>query len=38
MPRADSAGTRVASAADDRQAHWSIGLLVDEGSSLDAPL
>jgi hypothetical protein len=38
MTRADSAGTRVASAADDRQAHWSIRLLLDEGSSLDAPL
>jgi hypothetical protein len=37
MTRADSAGTRVASAADDRQAHWSIRLLLD-GSSLDAPL
>src|SRR4051794_22069693 len=32
MTRADSAGTRVASAADDRQAHRSIRLLLDEGS------
>ena len=38
MKGADPAGTRVASAADDRQAHWSIRLLLDEGSSLDAPL
>ena len=37
MKEADSAGTRVASAAGDLQAHWSIRLLLDEGSSLDAP-
>ena len=38
MTRADSAGTRMASAADDRQAHRSIRLLFDEGSSPNAPL
>src|SRR4051794_39194158 len=33
MTRADSAGTGVASAADDQQAQRSIRLLLDEGSS-----
>jgi hypothetical protein len=38
MKGAEPAGTRVAEAADDEQAHESIRLLLDEGGSLDAPL
>jgi hypothetical protein len=33
MKRADSAGTRVASAADDGQVRWSTVLLLDASSS-----
>ena len=38
MKGADPAGTRVASAADDEQAHESIRLLLEQGGSLDEPL
>jgi hypothetical protein len=38
MKGAEPAEARVASAADDEQAHESIRLLLDEGGSLDAPL